>query len=248
MKFKHTFPACSGDYYGYVHPNYLMREIDEGVAKRNYEDGVGFAHLFPTIGATWMLGQCVLEFLEPVYTLAEVEIETSAHEQHGVSVVRRCVMRCEGREVMRFAAKTLPVYFEARKIVSAEALKPFWKSAAIPAKEPIPFIGMPEDMETVEEYRVRVFDCDTNRHLSAFKYLDLVLESAGYWEGEMHLARRVQIDFRKEALLGEVLQLRHREIDGIHYCCGVKEDGTVSFNATVVYADEMTPLPTTYNG
>lgn len=247
MKFKHTFPACSGDYFGYVNPTYLMREIDEGVAMSNYEDGVGFAHLYPTIGVTWMLGQCVLEYLHPVFTVTEVEISAGGHEQHGPAVVRRCTMMNEGREVMRFSAKLLPVYFEARKIAPPQAIAPFWKTAADPIGEQIPFIVVPDQMETVEEYTVRYRDCDTNKHMSAFRYLDLILESIGYWCGEHRLARRLQIDYRKECVVGDVLDLQHCELDGIHFVRGVKADGTVSFNAMVELSDTVIPAATTYN-
>ena len=39
IKLYHTFPACSGDYHGFVSPNYMMREIDEGVAAANFAEG-----------------------------------------------------------------------------------------------------------------------------------------------------------------------------------------------------------------
>ena len=44
IKLYHTFPACSGDYHGFVSPNYMMREIDEGVAAANFAEGAGFSH------------------------------------------------------------------------------------------------------------------------------------------------------------------------------------------------------------
>ena len=247
MKFRHTFPACSGDYFGYVNPTYLMREIDEGVAMSNFEDGVGFAHLYPTIGVTWMLGQCVLEYLHPVFTVTEVEISAGGHEQHGPAVVRRCSMSSEGREVMRFSAKLLPVYFDARKIAPPEALAPFWKTEHDEIGELIPFIKSPEQMETVEEYTVRYRDCDTNKHMSAFRYLDLILESIGYWSGEHHLARRLQIDYRKECVVGDVLEIQHCIQNGTHYVRGVKADGTVSFYAKVELSDAAIPAAETYN-
>lgn len=247
MKFKHTFPACSGDYFGYVNPTYMMREIDEGVARSNYEDGVGFAHLYPTIGVTWMLGQCVLEYLHPVTTVGEVEITTGGYEQHGPAVVRRCSMKFQGREVMRFSAKLLPVYFDARKIAPPEVLAPFWKTTAEPIGERIPFIVTPEQMETVERYVVRYRDCDTNKHMSAFRYLDLILETIGYWSGEHHLARRLQIDYRKECVVGDVLDLQRCFHNGVYYVRGVKSDGTVSFYASVLLSDETVPAAESYH-
>ena len=242
IKLYHTFPGCSGDYHGFVGPNFMMRKIDEGVADANFEDGVGFSHIFPTIGVTWMLGQCVLEFKELLIPAYEVEIEALPHEQHGIATVRRCVMRREGREIMRYASKLLPVDFEARKAVPASTLDPFWKSPAAPCGEKIPFLKMPDGMETKEVYLVKHRDCDTNKHMTAFRYLDLIMETVGYWSGEVHLPERIQIDFMRECLPGETLLLQYGEADGIRYCCGIKEDHTESFRASVRFAKEVYPI------
>lgn len=238
VKLYHTFPACSGDYHGFVTPNFMMREIDEGVAAANYADGAGFAHIFPTIGVTWMLGQCVLEFDELLVPSHEVEIETLPREQFGVATVRRCVMRRDGREIMRFAAKLLPVDFQARKAVPASTLDPFWKTPAAPCGETIVFLQMPEGMKTKERYTVKFRDCDTNKHMTAFRYLDLIMETVGYWDGPAHLPERIQIDYRRECFPGETLELRYGEKEGIRYCCGVKENGTEAFRASVRFAEK----------
>lgn len=241
MKLTHTFSASAVDYFGYVSPNYMMREINEGVAAANFNDGVGFSHLFPTIGVTWMLGQCVLEYEKFVPCAEEVTIECGGHEQFGVTTVRRCVMVHNGEVAMRFSAKLLPVYFEARKVVPPHVLAPFWKTEPSPCGEPIVFINPPEQMETIEEYHVHYRDCDSNKHMTAFRYLDLIMETAGHWNGELHLPERVQIDYMKECLPGDVLYLKHGMKDDIHYCSGVKSNGSVSFNATVRFSKETYP-------
>lgn len=247
MILKHTFPASAVDYFGYVTTKAMMQEINEGVALANYADGVGFAHIFPTIGVTWMLGQCVMEFEELVPCAHEVEIEAFGHEQFGVSTVRRCVMRREGREVMRFAAKLLPVDFKARKAVAADTLAPFWKTPHSPCGEAIGFLKMPEHMETKEVYSVCYRDCDSNKHMTAFRYLDLVMETIGYWGDAVHMPKRIQIDYLKECLPGELLQLQYGELDGVKYCRGVKENGAVSFHAAVRLSDEEYPAASVTN-
>ena len=242
IKLYHTFPACSGDYHGFVSPNYMMREIDEGVAAANFADGAGFSHIFPTIGVTWMLGQCVLEFKELLGPAYEVEIEALEREQHGIATVRRCVMRREGREIMRYSAKLLPVDFKARKAVPASALDPFWKTPAAPSGEKIPFLQMPENMETKEQYAVKHRDCDTNKHMTAFRYLDLIMETVGYWDREAYLPERIQVDYLRECLPGEALLLQYGKADDVHYCRGLKEDGSPAFHASVRFAKEAYPI------
>ncbi|MBQ2955944.1 MAG: hypothetical protein IJE08_05730 [Clostridia bacterium] len=241
MRLKSTFPASAVDYTGYVAPNHMMRAINEGVGAANFNDGVGFSHLFPTIGVTWMLGQCVIENEKFVPCAEEVEVECGGHEQFGVTTVRRCVMYHNGEVAMRFAAKLLPVYFHERKVVPPSVLIPFWKTPHAPCGEAISFIVPPRQMETVEEYHVHYRDCDSNKHMTAFRYLDLVMETAGHWHGELHLPKRVQIDYLKECLPGDVVYLKHAMKDGLHYCSGVKFDGSVSFHATVRFSDETYP-------
>lgn len=242
MKFNAMFKACSSDYFGYIHPKELMLEINEGITVGNFHDGVGFTVIYPAIGATWMLGQCVLEYIDSVYAGIEVEIEAGGHEQFGVSTVRRCTMRQNGKEVARFAAKLLPVDFEGRKVLPPSALESFWKNPAVPCGEPINFIQIPDEMELMETYRVRYRDCDSNRHMTAFRYLDLILETVGYWDGDAHLPERVQIDFKRECLPGEILHLSRGERDGVLYCSGVKEDGTVAFLSSVKLSERMEPM------
>jgi len=242
IKLYHTFPACSGDYHGFVSPNYMMREIDEGVAAANYADGAGFAHIFPTIGVTWMMGQCVLEFKELLVPAREVTIEALPREQFGIATVRRCVMCLQGREILRFSAKLLPVDFKARKAVPASTLDPFWKSPPAACGEKIVFLQMPDGMETKERYLVKYRDCDTNKHMTAFRYLDLIMETVGYWDGAARLPERIQIDYLRECFPGETLTLRYGEAEGVRYCCGVKEDGTEAFRSAVRLAESAYPL------
>lgn len=241
MRLKAFFPASAVDYTGYVAPVHMMRTINEGVGAANFNDGVGFAHLFPTIGVTWMLGQCVLQFKKLVPCAEEVEVECGGHEQFGVTTVRRCVMHHDGEVAMEFAAKLLPVYFDARKVVPPHVIAPFWKTEHSPCGEEISFVIPPEHMEVCEEYHVHYRDCDSNKHMTAFRYLDLVLETADYWSGELHLPERIQIDYMKECVPGDVLYLKHGMKDDVHYCSGVKSDGSVSFNATVRFAKETYP-------
>ncbi len=244
MKRNKTFAAASCDYFGYVSPNNMMREANEVAALANYEDGVGYSNIFYTLGVTWMLGQCVLEYKSFVPCAEEVEIEAGGHEHFGPTVVRRTIMRHNGQEAMRYSAKSLPVDFEARRVVESAVLAPFWKTEPIPAGEPIPFIVPPKDMVTEEVFKVHYRDCDVNQHMTAFKYMDLAMETIGYWRGEPRLPKRIQIDFLKEARMHEVLELRYAQENGVHYCSGVKEDGSVSFNASVILSEETYPYAT----
>ena len=78
--------------------------------------------------------------------------------------------------------------------------------------------------------------------MTAFRYLDLVMETVGYWDEAARLPERIQIDYLRECLPGEELLLQYGEKDGIRYCRGLKEDGTAAFHAAVRFAAELYPI------
>lgn len=228
------------DYFGYASPAQLLRETCNSVAKEGELEGVDFRRLMPAIGATRMMGQVVLEFFAPAMMGMEVEVQTLPHEEFGVASVYRSSISHNGVELMRASTKILTVYFQERKVVPAEALAPFWKIPASPCGEPIEFIQLPKDLELAETYVVRYRDCDANRHMTAFRYVELVCELVGYWGEHMHQIRRMQVDYRSECLPGDTLQLYHGVRDGVHYVTGIHRNGRQSFAASVELEPEET--------
>ena len=248
MLLKKTFPSHAVDYFGYISPNVMMREVNDALATQNVEDGAGFARIMTSIGATWMLGQCVLEFDDLVNSAEELEIEALPRENFGISYVRRAVAKRDGKVVVRYAAKQLPVYVETRKIVPVSVMDRFWKEPAAPCGENIPFIQPIANMQPADYYTVRYYDCDPNRHLTAFRYLDIILEAMAYWCGEVRRIQRIQIDYRSECVPGDSLLLTYGEQDGVHYITGTKQNGKLSFNSTVRLSEETYPISSQREG
>lgn len=238
MKRVSTFPNSYLDYFGYVSPSLLMHEASECLALQGEEEGVPIVRMMEELGATWMLGQAVLEMLCPIKVGTEVEVETTPHEHFGVTVIRRAEMRQNGEVVMRMLNKSLVVDYEARKAVPLEKMAHMWLIPEHPKGENFGWVSLPEKMEFVERYLVRYGDCDMNEHMTAYRYIDLICESVGYWGEEMRLIERLQIDYKKECTPGEIIDLYRGESDGILYVSGVHSDGKVSFNASVKLSPE----------
>ena len=96
MQFHKIFPNVAMDYFGYVGPAATMREVCECIAIDTDHDGVGFRRMITELGATWMMGQVVLEAFHPIRSAMEVVIETLPYEKMGVAVMRRAEIRHEG--------------------------------------------------------------------------------------------------------------------------------------------------------
>lgn len=241
MRFEKIFPNVTMDYFGYVSPANTMREVCECISRDTDHDGVGFLRMITELGATWMMGQFVLESFQPIPANLEVEIVTLPYEKIGVSVMRRVEIRHQGQVLARQTNKTLPVYYQQRKVVPPEAYAYMWETPAGEPGEDLKWVDLPEDMELVERYPVKYCDCDTNGHLTAFRYVELICELSGYWGPELHLIRRLQVDFRKECLPGETISLYHGMRDGVHYVAGLHENGRPAFHASLELAEETCP-------
>ena len=111
MQFHKIFPNVAMDYFGYVGPAATMREVCECISIDTDHDGVGFRRMITELGATWMMGQVVLEAFHPIRSAMEVVIETLPYEKMGVAVMRRAEIRHEGELMFRQTNKTLPVSF-----------------------------------------------------------------------------------------------------------------------------------------
>jgi len=240
MKFQTQFKSYCSDYYGFVSPGLLVQEINEYISVCYDEEGVDIHRLISELGATWMTGQTVVEMVSNLKVSEPVEIELSRHEQHGPATVRRAIVRTKDREIMRYTNKMLPVSYQRRKVLPPSALEPLWKIPAAPKGEEIGWVVPPENMELVEHFPVRHSLCDFNGHMTMYQYCNLVCDVAGYWGERMHMLERVQTDYKRECLPGEVIDIYRGEKDGVIYVSGFHADGNVAFNASVKLSKEET--------
>lgn len=241
MKYQAQFQMSTTDMFGLVSPWMLLQEVNDCTGREFERDGVGIVRMIEELGATWMMGQLVMENFSPLHPGMKVEIEMPPRELHGVGVIRRAHLRDGELECARVTIKMLPVYFASRKVVPPEELNGLWRTPDRSAGEKVGWVHLPVNMELAERILVQRHMCDVNGHMTAFQYLNYICETAGYWGEELHLIRRLQTDFKAEFLPGEVLELYRGEENGIIFLSGMHEDGRVGFRASVEFDPKCTP-------
>ncbi len=241
MRYKAHFQMSTTDLFGCVSPWLILQEVNDCVGWEFDIDGVGIERMLEELGATWMMGQMVLENFAPIRPGMEVEIELLPRELHGVGILRRAHLWDGDLERARVTLNMLPVYFKSRRVVPPAELSRLWLTPDQSGGTPIGWEQFPEHMELAEEILVRRHMCDVNGHMTAFQYLNYICEAAGYWGETLHLIQRMQVDFKAEFMPGEILKLYCGEHQGIRYISGVHEDGRLGFRASVSLAEEETP-------
>lgn len=241
MNYQAHFQVSTTDLFGCVSPWLLLQEVNDCLGYEFQRNGVAIQRMLDMLDATWMMGQMVMECTAPIHPGMEIEIEMLPWEQHGVGILHRARLRDEHTEYARMAMKMLPVYVRSRKVVPPRDMAHMWLTPAAPAGEPVDWVRLPENMELAEQIRVRRHMCDVNGHMTAFQYLNYICETAGYWEEELHLIRRLQVDFKAEFLPEETLELYRGEQDGVVTVSGRHADGRVGFNACIQLSPDVTP-------
>lgn len=241
MRYKAHFQMSTTDLFGCVSPWLILQEVNDCVGWEFDADGVGIVRMIDELGATWMMGQLVLENFAPIRPGMAIEIEMPPRELYRVGVLRRAHLWDDGLERARVTLNMLPVYFKSRKVVPPAELSRLWLTQGRPLEAPVEWVHLPEHMELAERIQVRRHMCDVNGHMTAFQYLNYICEAAGYWGETLHLIRRMQIDFKAEFMPGESLEIYRGEDQGICYLSGMHEDGRQGFCASVALAAEETP-------
>lgn len=69
--------------------------------------------------------------------------------------------------------------------------------------------------EPITEHKVVYSDIDFNRHMNTMRYIDLIFDSMPIEVPEKLEAWRMDVNFMREALYGDMLSLKHSDADGV---------------------------------
>jgi acyl-ACP thioesterase len=68
--------------------------------------------------------------------------------------------------------------------------------------------------EPIATHKVAYSDIDFNRHMNTMRYIDLILDTMPIEELEALQALRMDMNFMKESLYGDMLLLRGESVEG----------------------------------
>lgn len=241
MDYKIVFPSISTDLFGYVSPWVLFQSINDFLAREMDLDGAGVERLLKEVGATWMLGQLLVEYDAPVRHSVPLEVRFHRRKSSGACSVRRMSVLDGGKELVRYTEKFLPVAFAERKVLPLSALDHLWQRPGGEMEESFGWIRLPAEMDLAEQVKVRNWWCDPNGHMTTYQYINLVCELAGYWDAGVRVLERLQMDFRGEFVPGERMSLYRAEENGVTYVSGMHDDGRLGFAASVKLSETSYP-------
>ena len=173
--------------------------------------GVGHAYLKERKRA-WILNSWQVEIVRRPEVGERIEISTWATGFKGVLGPRDFYMSTEnGEELAR--AHSLWVYLDTE---IGRPVKPTEEEIAVyEVSEPISMetvsrkISMPQEAIEVDTYPVHKYHIDTNYHVNNSKYIELACEALP----EDFEVKKIRVEYRKAAVLGDVMILKSAMIE-----------------------------------
>ncbi len=224
------------DYHGYYPPAFLFRSLNGGFFRVLGNNGLRMVDIRSKINATHMVGMLDMQVMGDISVLAT---DRESIELYAKPISRtKGVFRNEvylvkdGQALASLEGVTMIVDVATRRVIPTEQVLERMERPYYPITAPVPKrLCLPEEMELWREIEVRYGDCDMNKHLNTTRYIEYICETLGFWKGPRKRMSRLQIEFNRECLAEDVLQIYVTEAETGYYIKGVKKAGEPAFKA-----------------
>ena len=217
-------------------PAELARMIIGDVLYQLDADGAPRLRLIEERHAVWMVDKFALRQTGAVSWGQNFDVDIKPRRERGVRVYYTAELLADGKSVGEAEIAFFAVEYSERRILRMSEIGDMWLAPAETAK-PMPKAMWRGEMSLAAAEHVRPSDCDTNRHLTSPKYLDLVCDVTGYWDEAPKLCEYMQIDYVSESRPGSELRLYTGADSGSVYVRGEHSDGRTAFDAVCRYRE-----------
>lgn len=233
---RYVVTAADVDATGHMLPRVLIQQLVLAATFRNKDEGGGKGVLRANLGAAWMFRRIRLEQLLPICEGDELVGFGSGRTDNTAEYILRGIFVRNGEEVAHMDIAMMPVVLKERRKLTCADIEPFYTTQAlneVPVFGRLPIIA---ELDYQTEKIISEADCDENAaHFASHNYADLVCRETGYWTGEYHMMKLLQIDYVKECVTGDSIKLA-AVVNGVGFTVqGIHLNGKPCFNAYCEY-------------
>lgn len=217
-------------------PRLLIQQLVLAATYRNKDEGGGQGVLRSNLGAAWMFRRVKFEQFLPMVVGDELVGFGSGRTDCGTEYVLRGQFYKDGQLAASLDIVMMPVLLKERRKLGCADIEPFYSTKPVnevPAFERLPMLA---ELEYKTQKHITAEDCDKNAaHYASHNYADLVCKETGYWDGEYRMIRKMQLDYVKECVTGDTIQLAKTSNGEGYTVQGIHMNGKPCFNAYCVY-------------
>jgi medium-chain acyl-[acyl-carrier-protein] hydrolase len=157
----------------------------------------------------WVLSRLSLEIYRPIKWYEKIEVETWPKNVEKILYLRDYVVRDHDKTVVaRATSGWLAIDFESHR---AKKIDGIHAGMLIRLKDRHGLQVLPTRLDAITEgeefeFKTSYFDIDLNKHLSAPRYIDRMMDTFPVSFHKTHYPETLSVNFMKETMLGESLR------------------------------------------
>ncbi len=190
----------------------------------------------------FLLSQFRLDFMQNFPQNQVIRIKTWENGNKGAVFTRYfSITKQDGTVLMRSSSTWLLADPVSHKILRPKELVADVFPVVLGEELPLPqkFHLAKERLQFAAERQIRYTDMDQNHHVYNAKYADMIYDILPQQYAD-HLPQRFEIQYKKEAVSGETLQMEYQEIEDGIVVAGLFSDGEISFVAKLMTKEVKT--------
>ena len=238
LKSSYTVTSADTDMFSRLRPGALVNYLIQSAISSAENLGFGFGdlkenHLF------WVLNRLTIEIYRPVKWSEEIKVETWPKDVERIFFLRDFIVRDTNEEIVAKAnsawlaidLKTKrPSGYVNENMQAFTRLKDLYALDYPPEK--LGVVGADSSKEIVPSY----FDIDLNKHVTSTRYVDWMMDTFSVDFHKENYPKHLSINYQKETMIGECVQLKHQAEENNHYFEGYNlPQDKVAFRGKLVF-------------
>lgn len=202
------------DMFGRIRLSAFINLMIQSAIKSANSLGFGF-DMLKQKNMTWMLGRLSVEIYKSSNWENKVFVETWPKTVDGLLYIRDFIVRNEKDEVIaKGTSGWLAVDLDKKRIVSVDSLNEAFYE--LKNKNALDYMPMKITANKTEESFIRhasYFDLDMNKHVTAVRYLDWMMDTFDVDFHEKNYPKEIHINYIKEIHVGNEIKLNKKQLE-----------------------------------
>lgn len=207
--------SADTDMYTRIRAGAVVNLLIQSAINSSEKLGFGFKNLSEQ-KLFWVLSRLTVEIYSPLKWSHEAEVETWPKSVEGLLYTRDFIIRDKKQNIIaRATSGWLAIDIETKK---PKIIDGIYAEMFVHLKDKHGLNQSPEKLPATSEgetFTVQsgYFDFDLNKHVTSTRYIDWMMDTFTFDFHQMHFPKRISINFMKETLPGDSIQIVRKLIN-----------------------------------
>lgn len=234
-----TFSVRSdeSDMYGRIRLSSLINIFIQAAIKASSKYGFGFDVLRKN-NLTWMLSRISVEIYDKIQWNETIKVKTWPKTIDGLLYIRDFIAyNSENKIIAKCTTGWIAVDYIRKRITTVDFLNDNFTSADKTALDYMPLKIDETQIEQKFEITSTYFDIDLNKHVTAVRYIDWMMDTFDVEYHQANYPKKVHINYLKEILIGNKIELGKKQIteNSFYFSAKNKSTGKKAFRAILSF-------------